>query len=98
MADHPSHLPSGSKASSGSETGHWVRDHLHHKLSSLVQDLLDHEIDLNFAKKELETAYITEILQRNNSNIGQSAKILGMHRNTLSKRIKELKISTDKSP
>ncbi|CAM2069045.1 Helix-turn-helix domain-containing protein [Sulfidibacter corallicola] len=65
---------------------------MHHKLSELVAELINNDIDLQFAKKELESTYIREILKRHNGNIGLSAKALGMHRNTLSKRIKDLKI------
>ena len=67
-------------------------DHLNRKLAALVGALIEHEIDLQFAKKELESTYIKEILRGNNGNIGLSARALGMHRNTLSKRLKELKI------
>ena len=74
-----------------------VKDRLHQKLSSLVVDLVHHDIDLQFAKKELESVYIREILNANKGNIGLSAKALGMHRNTLSKRIKELKIPFSKN-
>ena len=72
-------------------------DPLHHKLTSLVSDLIANHIDLQFAKKELETAYIREILKANKGNIGMSAKVLGIHRNTLSKRLKELDIPVSKS-
>ena len=70
----------------------WSEGQLHHKLSSLVGDLVHHGIDLHFAKKELEAMYICEILRANKGNIGSSAKALGMHRNTLSRRLKELQI------
>lgn len=66
---------------------------MHHKLSELVAELINNNIDLQFAKKELESTYIQQILQQHNGNIGLSAKALGMHRNTLSKRIKDLKIA-----
>ena len=70
----------------------WSDGQLHHKLISLVGDLVHHGIDLNFAKKEMEAMYICEILRAHNGNIGSSAKALGMHRNTLSRRLKELQI------
>lgn len=66
---------------------------MHHKLSELVAELINNDIDLQFAKKELESTYIQQILRQHNGNIGHSAKALGMHRNTLSKRIKDLKIT-----
>ncbi|MCB1041654.1 MAG: hypothetical protein KDC35_01865 [Acidobacteria bacterium] len=65
---------------------------LHSHLTSFVDLLIDHQIDLGFAKRELETCYIRRILEDNQGHIGKSAASLGMHRNTLSKRIKELEI------
>ncbi len=71
----------------------WAQDQLHQELSSLVKRLIKHDIDLQFAKKALETHYIEEVLQSHEGNIGHTAKTLGIHRNTLSKRIRELKIA-----
>jgi len=65
---------------------------LHTKLATFVDDLIDHQIDLALAKRELEVAYIKRILSQNKRNIGLSAKSLGIHRNTLSRRMKDLNI------
>lgn len=65
---------------------------MHEKLSELVTDLIDNSIDLNFAKRQLEAAYIQEILQRNEGNISKSAQVLGIHRNTLTKRMRDLQL------
>lgn len=67
---------------------------LHRYLVEFVDVLIQHEIDLNFAKRELESCYIRQILTQHDGHIGHSAKELGMHRNTLSKRMKELGIAT----
>lgn len=63
------------------------------RLETLVHDMLDCEIDMTYARHSLEKAYISEVLRRNGGNIGRSARALGMHRNTLTKRIRDLKIS-----
>ncbi len=73
-------------------------DPLNQKLASLVRELIKHHIDLQFAKKELESLYIREVLRIHGGHIGQSATALGMHRNTLSKRIKALKIPLPTEP
>jgi DNA-binding NtrC family response regulator len=65
-------------------------------LDELVAALLVHDIDLQFAKKQLERTYIQALLRRNQNNIGQTARALGVHRNTLSKHIRELKIVIEK--
>lgn len=75
-----------------------AKDPLNPKLASLVRDLINHHIDLQFAKKELESLYIREVLRAHDGHIGQSATALGMHRNTLSKRIKALKIPLPYEP
>ena len=80
-----------------SHTGDRKRDDLHRRLDSLVVGLLQHEIDLNYAKRELDFVYIREVLKSNGGNIGRSAKVMGMHRNTLSKRIKDLNIPLPKT-
>ena len=66
---------------------------MHQKLADLVSDLINKGIDLNFAKRELESAYIRAILSRHNGHLGKSANALGMHRNTLAKRLRDLEIT-----
>ena len=68
------------------------RDDLHKNLSRFVGGLIRNSIDLDFARKELDYFYISQVLRDNGGNIGRAAKKMGMHRNTLSKRIKELNI------
>ena len=69
-----------------------MQEDLHRRLSTLVVGLIKHDIDLQFAKKELDFVYIQEVLRAQRGNIGKAAKMMGIHRNTLSKRIKELRI------
>lgn len=61
-----------------------------HQLETLVLAMLDSDVDLQYAKLSLEKAYIREVLKRHGGNIGQTALALGIHRNTLSKRIRDL--------
>ncbi|MDJ0837975.1 MAG: helix-turn-helix domain-containing protein [Acidobacteriota bacterium] len=76
---------------------HRFSEQLHHKLDHLVRALVSNDIDLQFAKQQLEHAYIREVLKAHQGNIGRTAQALGVHRNTLSKRIKDLKIDIPKS-
>lgn len=75
------------------ETNRSIAHRLHLRLEELVHDMLDCKIDMTYARHALEKAYIGEVLRRNGGNIGRSAKALGMHRNTLTKRIRDLKIT-----
>ncbi len=43
----------------------------------------------NLTLQELEKRYITKVLQQTKGNMGQTAEILGIHRNTLRLKIKE---------
>lgn len=69
------------------------KEQLHQRMASLVGDLIKYDIDLGFAKNELESLYIKEVLRENDGNIGNTAKALSIHRNTLSKRMRDLKIT-----
>lgn len=56
-------------------------------MESLVEGMLDGRILLDEAIFEFEKLYIQECLKRNNQHITKTARVLGIHRNTLSKRI-----------
>lgn len=57
-----------------------------------MEALFQHQVDLEFAKTQLEARYIHKVLERHNGNISQSARTLGIHRNTLAKRIRDLDV------
>ncbi len=73
-------------------------EQLHQKLDGLVRSLIHSNVDLDYARKQFDRAYIRETLKVNQGNIGHAARAMGVHRNTLSKRIKELKIPVIKNP
>jgi len=49
--------------------------------------MLDGRIMLNEALSEFEKLYIQKALTRNSEHLSQTANALGIHRNTLSKRV-----------
>jgi DNA-binding NtrC family response regulator len=65
-----------------------VRD----QLEKLVQDLLDKGILYEDARRELEKVFIAKALQRSKGNVGDAAELLGMHRNTIARKITEYRI------
>jgi DNA-binding NtrC family response regulator len=65
-----------------------VRD----QLEKLVQDLLDKGILYDDARRELEKVFIAKALQRCKGNVGDAAELLGMHRNTIARKITEYRI------
>lgn len=57
------------------------------QMEALIKEMLDGRILLDEAMFEFEKLFIQECLKRNNDHITKTAGILGIHRNTLSKRI-----------
>ena len=62
------------------------------QLESLVIEMVDKGILFAEAKREFEKKFIVRVLQRNRGNLSRAAKDLRIHRNTLGKKIEELKI------
>lgn len=59
------------------------------RLETLVEEMLDGQILLEEALREFERLYIQTAFTRNGEHLGKTAKILGIHRNTLSKRVSD---------
>lgn len=57
------------------------------QMESLVEKMLDGRIMLNEAINEFEKLYIQKALSRNSGHISQTSEMLGIHRNTLAKRL-----------
>jgi DNA-binding NtrC family response regulator len=65
-----------------------VRD----QLERLVQELLDKGVLYEEARRELEKLFIARALQRAKGNVGNAAELLGLHRNTIARKITEYRI------
>jgi len=57
------------------------------RLEALIEEMLDGQILLDEAVAEFERVYIEKALSRHKKHLSKTAKILGIHRNTLSKRV-----------
>ncbi len=57
------------------------------RLEALIDEMLDGRILLEEAAAEFERLYIEKAFKRNNKHLSNTAKALGIHRNTLSKRV-----------
>lgn len=62
---------------------------MRNRLEALISEMLDGRILLAEAVAEFEKIYIQKALERNNSHISKTADALGVHRNTLAKRVNE---------
>jgi Fis family transcriptional regulator len=65
-----------------------VRD----QLEKLVSELLDKGVLYEDARREFEKMFIARALQRTRGNLGDAADLLGLHRNTISRKMAEYRI------
>ena len=56
-------------------------------METLIGEMLDGRILLDEAVSEFEKIYIQKALERNCDHLSKTATALGIHRNTLSKRV-----------
>jgi DNA-binding NtrC family response regulator len=57
------------------------------RLEALIDEMLDGQIMLDEALAEFEKLYIQKALARQKDHLSRTASVLGIHRNTLSKRV-----------
>ena len=57
------------------------------QLHELVVEMVNKEIPLELAKREFERAYLMQIVEAHAGNQSAAARSLGIHRNTLSKKL-----------
>jgi DNA-binding NtrC family response regulator len=65
-----------------------VRD----QLDKLVQEMLEKGILYDDARREFEKMFIARALQRSKGNVGDAADLLGLHRNTVARKMSEYRI------
>jgi DNA-binding NtrC family response regulator len=61
-------------------------------LERLVGEMVDKGIRYDEAQREFEKRFISRVLQTHDGNLGKAAKTLGVHRNTLARKLHDLKI------
>ena len=61
-------------------------------LERLVSEMLDKGVRYDDVRRELEKLSITRALQRTKGSLGEAAELLGVHRNTLTRKIAEYRI------
>jgi DNA-binding NtrC family response regulator len=60
---------------------------IHTRLESLIDEMLEGHILLDEAMSEFEKLYIKKALARHKQHLSNTAAVLGIHRNTLAKRV-----------
>ncbi|HEV2669146.1 MAG TPA: helix-turn-helix domain-containing protein [Blastocatellia bacterium] len=59
------------------------------ELEAIIDQMISRGILFDEAVKEFEKNFILKVLDRHNNNLSKAAEALGIHRNTLSKRMIE---------
>ena len=57
------------------------------QLDRLIDEMLKKGILYDDAKREIERRFISRALIRSQGNLGKAAALLGIHRNTLSRKV-----------
>lgn len=68
------------------------------QLESLVNQMIEHGILFTEAVSEFEKRFIKRMLEKHNGNHSKTAAALGIHRNTLSRKVDELGLDTNHRP
>ena len=62
------------------------------QLERLVDEMVTKGVRYEDAQREFEKRFITQALQKTEGNLGKTADLLGMHRNTLSRKMAEYRL------
>ena len=65
------------------------------QLEALIQQMVEKGVRYYSAVQDFEKGYISRVLQRVKGNQSRAARMLGMHRNTLSRKIGEYNLVLD---
>jgi len=65
---------------------------VHRLLDQLVTLMVEKGIHYEDALREFDRRFISEVVTKSDGNLCKAADTLGVHRNTLSRKLKELKI------
>lgn len=70
---------------------------MHSALEQLVTEMVDRGVRLEDAQRELERRFIAHVVERCDGRLSRAAATLGVHRNTLARKMRALKIKTHAS-
>jgi len=65
---------------------------LREELERLVDDMVTRGVRYEDAQREFEKRFIARVLTRADGNLRKAADLLGMHRNTLSRKITDYRL------
>ena len=62
------------------------------QLNQLVDEMVSKGIRYDDARQEFERRFISRALARAEGKVGRAAKMIGLHRNTLSRKVTEYRL------
>jgi DNA-binding NtrC family response regulator len=65
---------------------------VHDQIESLVQEMLDKGVLYDDARREFEKIFIARALVRSKGSVGEAAELIGLHRNTVARKMAEYRI------
>jgi DNA-binding NtrC family response regulator len=65
---------------------------MNEKLQRLIDEMVERGVRFPEASREFERRFIAKVLAESDGNLSKAADALGVHRNTLSRKIAELRI------
>jgi DNA-binding NtrC family response regulator len=65
---------------------------MNERLERLIEEMVQKGIRFDDASREFERRFIAQVLAESDGNLSKAADVLGMHRNTLSRKIAEHRI------
>ena len=67
---------------------------MHRLLDELVTKMVEKGIHYEDALREFDRRFIIEVIDKSEGNLSKAADTLSVHRNTLARKVKDLKIKT----
>jgi DNA-binding NtrC family response regulator len=62
------------------------------KIERLVEEMVDKDVQFEDAVREFEKRFISQVLGRCDGSLTRTAETLGIHRNTLTRKMAEYKV------
>jgi DNA-binding NtrC family response regulator len=62
------------------------------KIDRLVEEMVDRDVQFEDAVREFEKRFISRVLGRFDGSLTKTAEALGIHRNTLTRKMAEYKV------
>ena len=65
---------------------------LKEQLEGLIDAMVSRGVRYTDAQREFEKKFIAHVLSRSDGNLGKAAEVLGIHRNTLTRKMTEYRL------